>query len=144
MTTFYTYLHCKPDGIPFYCGKGFGDRAFKFNSGRNKHHNNIVEKYGKVNIGVFVFPCESETQAFADEIQHIAQLRREGYELCNYSDGGEGPTGAIRSIETRKKLSESHQGQISHMLGKSHTKETKDKISKRLIGKKLSKETCAK
>jgi glutathione peroxidase-family protein len=35
----------------------------------------VVNKYGKEDIQVFLFPCESEEQAFADEIQQIAQLR---------------------------------------------------------------------
>lgn len=104
MKNFYTYLHCKPNGDPFYVGKGFAARAFKF-SIRTQHHKNIVSKYGEGNIGVFVFSCESEEQAFADEIQQIAQLRKEGFTLVNLTNGGEGSTGCIASIETRMKLS---------------------------------------
>lgn len=97
---FYTYLHCKPDGEPFYVGKGirstckdnYTKRSHNFTK-RNAYHKNIVAKYGKENIGVFVFPCESEEQAFLNEIQQIAQLRRDGYELCNLTDGGEGSSG---------------------------------------------------
>lgn len=90
---FYTYLHCKPNGDPFYVGKGNGKRSHDFTCGRNQHHKNIVAKYGKENVGVFVFDCDSEAQALADEVQQIAQLREEGYELCNMTDGGEGASG---------------------------------------------------
>jgi len=57
-----------------------------------------VSKHGKNNILIYVFPCDSEQQALADEIQQIAQLRAEGYKLANKSDGGEGgATGVKRS-----------------------------------------------
>lgn len=63
---FYTYLHCKPNGDPFYVGKGCdtgsGRRSHAFGQ-RTKHHKNVVAKYGRDNIKVFVFPCESEAQA---------------------------------------------------------------------------------
>jgi hypothetical protein len=37
MAQFYTYLHCKPDGTPFYVGKGSGKRS-NFMYDRNPHH----------------------------------------------------------------------------------------------------------
>lgn len=110
--TYYTYLHCKPDGEPFYVGKGVDkfyeghgtDRRCFSKKNRNKHHRNITAKYGWENILVYVFPCISEVQAFADEIQQIAQLRREGFKLVNITDGGEGPTGWVPTVETRLKI----------------------------------------
>lgn len=39
------------------------------------------------------------------------------------------------SEETKRKISESHKGKRSGMLGKKHTEETKNKISKNRIGK---------
>lgn len=41
------------------------------------------------------------------------------------------------SDETRKKMSESHKGQIPWMKGKKHTEESKNKVSKNKTGKKL-------
>lgn len=105
MTQFYTYLHCKPDGTPFYVGKGSGRRArrlIKF--GRNPHHQNIVKKYGAQNIQVFIFECDSEQQSFDDEIAMIKQLQCEGYDLCNLTDGGEGASGYVHSAEAIIKL----------------------------------------
>ena len=95
MKQFYTYLHCKPNGNPFYVGKGSGNRGYSLTGGRNQYYKRIIAKYGKENIGVFIFPCIDEEQAFADEIQQIFQLRREGYELCNNTNGGEGVSGYV-------------------------------------------------
>lgn len=118
---FYTYLHCKPDGAPFYVGKGRGNRCCDFHH-RSQHHKHVVEKYGRANIGVFVFPCESEDAALADEVQQIAQLRAEGFRLCNATDGGDGISGLKHSVETRRKMSEK-------AAGRSHSPESIAKIS---------------
>ncbi len=132
MSQFYTYLHCKPDGTPFYVGKGTGDRAYRLLSRRiNLHHRNIINKYGEEKIKIFVFECDSERQAFDDEIQHIAQLRKEGYRLANKSNGGEGPSGFKHSEETRKKIS-------LIQIGKTLTDEHRKRISIGNTGKKMS------
>lgn len=47
----------------------------------------------------------------------------------------------IYSEETRKRLSQSHMGQISGMKDKNHSEETKEKIKQARIGKIASKET---
>ncbi|HEX8894457.1 MAG TPA: hypothetical protein VF783_14095 [Terriglobales bacterium] len=99
---YYTYIHCKPDGAPFYVGKGREYRAL-LSGKRNIHHQRIVAKYGEENIGIFIFPCESEERALADEMQQIAQLRKEGYELANMTDGGEGHSGLKWTEERRKR-----------------------------------------
>jgi hypothetical protein len=112
VSEFYTYLHCRPDGEPFYVGKGNGSRCRAFKRNRNQHYLNVVAKYGVENIKVFVFPCDSEQQAFDDEIRHIQQLRRDGYRLTNISDGGEGKSGVIPSAETRAKISAAGIGRI--------------------------------
>ena len=125
--SFYTYLHCRPDGSPFYVGKGSGCRSYEFSSSRSKYHKSIVAKYGRENIGIFIFPCESEEQSFQDEIQQIAQLRREGYELCNHTDGGEGKSGCVVSQQTRKKLSAAN-------MGKACSAATREKIAVSAIG----------
>jgi hypothetical protein len=122
MINFYTYLHCKPNGDPFYVGKGFGYRSHKF-AIRNHHHKNIVAKCGgKDNIDVLVFPCDSETHAFECEKNWISVLREAGYVLANQTDGGDGISGFNHSSETRLK-------QSLAAKGRKHTKETIAKIS---------------
>ena len=153
---FYTYLHCKPNGDPFYVGKGCGRRAHDFNQ-RSEYHKNVVSKYGRENIHIFIFECASENQAFRDEIQQISQFKKEGYKLINLTDGGEGPSGYVPTIEhrlivaesnrkricsdeTRKKLIEKNLGN-TYNLGKTRSEETKQKLSQASSGKTQSEES---
>lgn len=126
---FYTYLHCKPDGTPFYVGKGCRNRSKLIYRKHNRHYDNIVAKYGKNNILIYVFPCDSEEQAFADEIQQIAQLRAAGYQLSNKTDGGEGISGFTFSqpMSARIKISISLIGN-TRGLGYKHTPAEIEKI----------------
>ena len=157
MTQFYTYLHCKPNGDPFYVGKGFGRRSHIFMHGRNQHHRNIVAKHGLENIEVLRFPRESEAQALTDEIQWIKLLREVGYVLCNQTDGGEGTSGHIKSAKVRAKISAASIGRKLPPLscgakekisrankGKIISLTTRKKISAANLGKVLSAETLVK
>ncbi len=128
---FYMYLHCKPNGDPFYVGKGFGTRSQEFGvaNDRNPHHVNVVNKYGRKNIGIFVFLCASEEQAFEDERRAIRQLRAEGFELANKTDGGEGVCGLIHSEQTKNKLSQLMQSKPPLFKGRRHTAESKALIA---------------
>lgn len=115
MKQFYVYVHAKPNGDPFYVGKGCVSRrhtrAYEFKTGRNGHYQNIVAKYGRENILVYVFGCDSEQQAFDDERRWVYQLRSEGWQLTNASDGGEGgASGCKRSPETLAKMSAAQKG----------------------------------
>lgn len=128
MVQFYTYLHCKPDGTPFYVGKGNGNRALEFYK-RNTHHKNIVEKYSRANIDVFIFPRESEQDAFDTEIRWIAQFKREGVKLANQTNGGEGTSGYKLSPEIRSRITSSNFGRV-------HSNDTRKKMSEAAKGKK--------
>lgn len=147
---FYTYIHTKPNGDIFYVGKGCGKRSHNF-AQRCQHHKNIVAKYGEKNIGIFVFTCNSEKEAFDNEIHQIAQLRRGGYKLVNLTDGGDGPSGyrhtpeALRKIticNTGRKQSDAQKNKRSAaMKGNQYTKgkfpseETRKKLSAARLGK---------
>mgnify|MGYP001584485120 FL=1 len=160
-TNFYTYVHCKPNGDPFYVGKGCGQRSHKLTVGRSLYHQRVVAKYGEKNIGVYVFPCNSEEQALEDETQQIVQLRSEGWRLANLTDGGSGGrAGLIHSIETRRKLSislsKAYESQElraqrsaemrgnKNALGKKLSAESRAKLSAALSGRKMSAETILK
>lgn len=108
---FYVYIHCRPDGTPFYVGKGTrSSRSREFVCGRNQHHKNIVAKHGKENIKIYVRYCDSEAQAFEHEIWLIAYGRTHGWTLVNVTDGGEGQSGYIVSPEGRANMSAAHTG----------------------------------
>ncbi len=94
------YIHYRPSGKPFYVGKGKINRAFGF-SRRNLHHRNIVSKYGRNRIKVSIIPSLTEKHAFDLEKELISIYRKQGFNLVNYTDGGEGCSG--RRV-TRKQL----------------------------------------
>lgn len=135
MKTYCNYIHCKPNGDPFYVGKATIDakhrnnRPFMF-SHRNPMHKKIVAKYGAKSIQVFLFMCETEAEALASEIQHIAQFRREGFTLANLTDGGEGMSGYQPSEATRKTWSLTRKGRKA-------SDETREKLSEVRRGKKM-------
>jgi NUMOD3 motif len=146
---FYVYLHCRPNGDPFYVGKGRGPRAFQLRRSRNAHHQSIVSKYGADRIGIFVFHCGFERNAMHDERTHIAQLRAEGYELANKTDGGDGFCGGRHTEESRAKISAAMTGN-RHSVGRTDgrgrklTPEQLEVHRRVRMGKKASPETRAK
>lgn len=103
---YYVYVHCKPDGTPFYVGKGTAYRNLAI-KGRNSFYLNVLNKYGSENIRRFVFPCESELQALSDEKQFIKNLRDDGIELTNLTDGGDGISGHTHAPSVRERISAS-------------------------------------
>lgn len=151
---FYTYVHFKPVNIPFYVGKGKGNRC-EIDAGRNIYYERIVNKYGAENIEIRIIDQESEKAAFAYEKELIKLYREMGYELANLTDGGEGqsnPTpetrakiakgglkriGLKRTEETKKRMSIAQRA-----LNKTfqHTEEAKRKIAEAGRGRKLSPE----
>ena len=109
--TYYTYLHARPtttdaNGV-FYVGKGTAVRAGTIDR-KNRHHKNIVAKYGKSNILLGKIECSTESIAFELEKGLIKCLRRMGVSLTNMSDGGEGQSGYAHTDDTRKRMSETH------------------------------------
>jgi hypothetical protein len=141
MTTSFAYLHCKPDGTPFYVGKGALRRA-KYLGERNAHHQAIVKKYGKENILIGMFDCSSSSIAYELERGFIKCLRRSGVELTNFTDGGEG--GSNPTPEARKRLSEAakkrgvseacHIAKVAAKKGKPLSEEQKAKQSLSMKG----------
>jgi hypothetical protein len=94
------YVHCKPDGEPFYVGKGSLQRARMLV--RNKFHKNVVAKYGKPLVQI-VANNLTEQEATNFEILLIKKLREQGVKLTNLTNGGEGTPGVVHSLEVRQK-----------------------------------------
>lgn len=143
----YAYIHCKPDGTPFYVGKG-AFRRTKNLSDRNPHHKAVVAKYGKENILIGRMECSSHQIAYDLEFGIIKCLKRMGIELCNFTAGGEG--GKEPCEQTRERLSEAakkrgvsiacQEARNKAKKGKPLSEEHKEKLRLALKGKIFSDE----
>jgi group I intron endonuclease len=121
---YYTYAYLREDKTPYYIGKGQGKRIYS----KQKH---IKPPKDKSRI-IYLKQNLTEAEAFRHEIYMIDVFGRIDLGtgiLHNLTDGGEGPSGAIRSDETRKKLSERQKGEKNHNYGKTHSEETLKKLS---------------
>ena len=110
-TGVYAYIHCKPDGTPFYVGKGLGKRYLPTNK-RNIHYKRTVDKYGVDNIGVSIIPCSTNKIALELEIGLIKCLKRSGIDLTNITDGGEGALGRPCSDVCKAAVAKSNSDRI--------------------------------
>lgn len=153
---FYVYVHRQADTSEvFYVGKGSGSRAWA-NQWRPKFWKNVKESHGLVVEIVAMF--WDEKPAFDMERQLIAEYRAAGARLTNCSDGGEGPSGAKRSEETRRRMSESGKGKHTGVVvsletrakqsavrkGRRNSPEAIEKTAAFHRGRKRSPETLAK
>ncbi len=161
---FYVYLLKKQDGIPFYVGKGnckgfrIGDHINEaIKTKRRNYKLNVIRSLLKrgeqIDYEVVLF-TKDEKIAFGKEIGLIALYGRRDNKtgiLTNMTDGGDGTSGRIVSIEEREKISKLHKGKVVSdqtrqkqslsMKGKPSSrkgvillKEIKQKISRSLLG----------
>jgi excisionase family DNA binding protein len=107
---FYVYVLSRPDGRPFYVGKGKGRRVHQHESeaarGHNCHKCNIIRKIWRENEQVhheIVFTTDDESEAFDHEMALIGRYGRQT--LANLTNGGEGPTGLVMTPAQRAKVS---------------------------------------
>jgi group I intron endonuclease len=138
INTYYAYIHRKPNGTPFYVGKGTLRRANSLKQ-RNPYYLATVKKYGVENIVVNSFECDSEEDAFELEMFLIECLKESGVKLTNCTDGGEGASGHVHSEEVRARMSAFRKGRPC----KPHSAETRAKIKESNKGKVRSAETRA-
>ena len=178
---FYVYVLRRPDkedplcpgkGQPFYVGKGTGRRieAHKWEAasllhkpGRKSYKINIIHYLWKNGLKFKreVLAKElTEQEAFDLEINLILTygcINKKNGCLANLTEGGDGAsgrivsiearqkasksnTGKVRSIETRKKLSDNKKGEKHPYYGQHLPEETRKKISEANKGKKKSPE----
>ena len=98
---FYVYAYLRIDGSPYYIGKGAGKRAYQRHSGFYPPDRSRI---------VFLETNLSEIGSYALERRYIRWYGRKDNKtgiLHNKTDGGIGGPGAVRSEQTRKKMSES-------------------------------------
>lgn len=164
---FYTYLWLREDCSPYYVGKGTKNRAFISHRSQN-----VFRPKSRDSIKVQYWP--DEATAFAYEMYQIDFWGRKDIGtgvLHNHTDGGEGPSGHKRSVESRKKISiiltgrklstehiensrkarigskqsEAHaQHSRTAALGRKHTEEELKKMSESQKGRTFSEETLQK
>lgn len=89
------------------------------------------QKYGINNFNFEVIELLPENEAKELETLMIEIFRTQAPRGYNITLGGEGTIGWAPSKETRRKMSQSHTGARNGMYGKSHSMETKKKISHR-------------
>ena len=124
---YYVYQHRKKDtNEVFYVGKGKKSR-YLTESNRSKYWHNIVNKHNFVYE--ILFANLDEELALLIETELIDQYKKIGIKLCNLTNGGEGVSGLKHSEETKQKISYKSKGRII-------TEESKNKISKALLGTK--------
>ena len=99
---FCVYFHRRNDtGNIFYVGTGNSLRPYSGKS-RNQYWKNIKAKHG---ITVEIY-SDGLSKHCANTLEKIAifNLRKSGLPLANLTDGGEGPSGMVHSLETRRKM----------------------------------------
>lgn len=119
----YTYSHNKPDGTPFYIGKGVGNRAYKKN--RSDYWKHVANKYG-YEVQILAY-WKTHKEALDHEKLLISCMKDIGINLTNLTDGGEGCFNP--SKETRLKMSIAKKGKPSSRKGIFLSNETKFKLS---------------
>ena len=145
MNKFYVYAHYKTGekDIPFYIGKGFGERAYK-KSGkdRNKWWHNIVNKHGR-EVRLLAENL-SENDAFWLETHLIGMFGRADLgngPLVNLTNGGEGNSGRISKLKGSKRPIEFVNKTAKSNTGKKRTLEQRKTMSDSRRGYRASEET---
>jgi hypothetical protein len=160
----YVYRHIRLDkNEPFYIGIGSDKtykRAYK-TKGRSKYWENISINGYEIEIFMDNITWED---ACKKEVEFISMYGRKDLgqgTLVNLTNGGDGSPGVIVSEKTRSYHKVNNKGKSNPFYGKKHNEETilklklnrqnsimpestKEKISKTLKGRKLSKETIEK
>lgn len=129
---YFLYFHLNPQtNSVFYVGIGVRRRHLNA-CARNKHWKNYVKKYGFT--AEIVDRYSTKEEAVEMERYWIKNLGRKDKgqgELLNYTDGGEGSFGAVRSKETREKMSLAARSRKRINLSDEH----KNNIRKALTGR---------
>jgi hypothetical protein len=109
---FYVYQLARPDGTPFYIGKGVGRRVFQHETEAKgpgwSHKLNTIRLLDRGGFAIHYsilafFDCENECHAREVlEIRRIGRFDLKTGPLTNLTDGGEGAVGL--SEETRERI----------------------------------------
>ena len=128
MTQYYAYIYHDGD-VPIYVGKGKGVRVSRHLKRKDKHP--LTQKLTKMKREgreprIQIIDAPDEAAAFEMEELLITMIGRKDLglgPLLNLTDGGEGPSGVIRSAESRAKMTS------GLFKGRAHSDETRAKMS---------------
>ena len=126
---YYTYAYLREDKTPYYIGKGRGKRIYS--------KNRLINPPKDKSRILFLKKGLTEAEAFKHEVYMIFVLGRKDLGtgiLRNLTNGGEGASGAVRSEETKKKISESLSGENHPLFGVPRTEAQKKAASERMSG----------
>ncbi len=153
------YVYALYDGyVPFYVGKGTRDRIKKHikiahDGSKLPVHNKIRKMNYKHQERILADGLTDSDALELEELTIITVGRRDlkTGPLLNLTNGGEGPAA---SMETRRRLSESHKGiyqskktrakRSKSSKGRTHTNRARKLLSESLMGHPVSEETRAK
>jgi hypothetical protein len=124
---YYVYLYLRPDGTPYYVGKGKGGRAFQ-------RYKRRIKPPDDENRIIFHAENLTEDEAFTLEKELIAKYGRKDNGtgiLRNLTDGGEGTSGIIITNERRAKLSETSKRYMNRPEVKAKLSETRKRYMNR-------------
>lgn len=123
---FYSYLWLRKNDLPYYVGKGTGDRAY---------HSVRGHRPPKNKSRIVIFPQDNEADAIESEKCLIALFGRKDQGtgcLRNQTDGGDGVSGYRFSEKAKQRMSIIHANPSA---------EIRDRISKALKGRPLAEQT---
>jgi plasmid stability protein len=156
---YYVYVLARPDGRPFYVGKGRSDRLNQHERearrGHRCHKCNIVRKIWRQGGQVqryIMLETENEQEALEYEQEVVAMYGRDT--LANRTGGGKGLSGYRHRPETRARMSrimkgrspspQAHEAARVWHTGRPTPEETRLKISAARKGRVVSAQTRAK
>ncbi len=131
---YYTYAYLREDGTPYYIGKGQGKRI-------NQPSHSV--RRPPLDRRIFLKTNLTEEEAFRHEKYMIAVLGRKDLGtgiLRNLTDGGEGPSGVVRTAEQREQVRQrmlnlpEEQREHLRQIALNMPQEQRDKIAESLRG----------
>lgn len=115
MNSHYVYIHRDPSTFEVkWVGKGKKNRAYDFylkrRTGRHREWLSSILEKKLVPVVELLSEHLSEEEAFALEVEKIAEFRKLGFPLLNLADGGKGKLGYGATSETRKRMAAARAG----------------------------------